>query len=406
MSASSRPRFAGPPRTESLFLALLSLAGCRYEVRLDGQSDAGLRDTRLAADAPRDRDAREALDVRPDGSEDAPIPPTCETGLRLLDARASSEAEAATSAATGEGAGRRFAVLVPPAVRGDGAGTSRLLVLDGEGTVLSSREISIVDAAGAPSSSATLHALPTGTGFLLLGPLSIMLLTADGEEAAAPALLDDPPLPGWQRGAGWVDDDRFVFVSSALRAPLVAFNRITNAISRGSIETEGAAVVLVHRGGVTVGTDEAAGGVAETVEYAATLAGEVTFRSAWPEAPLGARLLGVNTSMGVRSWLVADGAEFRNSVALYEVPDVGAPILRATTLLVAPLSSVPNAELVSLRASSEPLVALDFARRTFTVLSPPGPSSLGLVERDGDAGYVTVYLETASSPALVFRCVR
>lgn len=404
MNSPSRRRYAGPLRTESLLVALLCFAGCRYEVRLDGQRDAGLRDTEVAADT--ERDAREALDALPDVPEDAPIPSTCETGLRLLDARASSEAEAATSAATGEGAERRFAVLVPPAVRGDGAGTSRLLVLDGEGTVLSSREISIVDGGGAPSSRASLHALPTGAGFLLLGPLFVALLTADGEEAAAPALLDDPPLEGVQRGAGWVDDDRFVFVSSAPRAPLVVFDRTTNAISTSPIETEGAAVVLVHRGGVTVGTDEAVGGVAETVEYAATLTGDVTFRSAWPEAPLGARLHGVNTSMGVRLWLVADGAEFRNSVALYQVPDAAPPILLATTLLVAPLSAVPGPELVTLRASSEPLVALDFARRTFTVLSPPGPSSLGLVERDGDAGYVTVYVETASSPALVFRCVR
>lgn len=364
-------------------LSLCAVGGCRYDVQLHADRDAATTIDALSTDV--------GSDTPIDDAPDAP-PQTCAEGLRLMDVRPSAEHEASIATA-GAGDGLRYGILVPPALRDDGASTTRLLIVSRLGAILFSRELALLDGGGAPSETATVHTMPARDGFLVLGARGITRLDVDGASASE-RTLSIPPLASAQRGAGFVDGDRFVFASSGTGAPLAVFDRAADTVEVTAIETAAAAVWRVHRGGVTIGIDEPT----ETVEYAASLDGTVTFRSAWPPAPLARRLLGAYTAGGRRLWVTADGEEFRNTVSVHEVPDLGAPIPLTAATLVAPLAVTQEDELLTVAEAPGDLAVVDLARIAIERL---GPFTSGSIER-GETGYVVLTVEEG---ALTFRCV-
>ena len=309
-----------------------------------------------------------------------------------MPARASSPESSPTIASSSSPDGLRYAILVPPAARDDGVAETRLLIVNAQGGILRQSDIGFVDADG-PSDAATLHNLPSGEGFLLLADSAVGWMDVDGSVPAV-GLLAWPALRAAQRRAGFVDDDHFVFVSSAPGSPLVTFDPTSRALTTTSIETEGAAVVLIHRGGVTIGVDAPT----ETVEYAPSLNGDVTYRSDWPPAPLSRRLLGAYTAGGRRIWATADGEEFRNTVSLNEMPESAAPVSLTSATLVAPLEVTQEDELLTVAESTGDLAVVDHAGLTIERL---GPFTGGSIER-GETGYVVLTVEDG---ALMFRCV-
>jgi hypothetical protein len=374
-------------RVSILLGALSVIPGCRYDVQLQPGTDA-------AVDAFRSPDAGSdgAADDTPEDAPDAP-PQTCAAGVALMSTRPTGADRGATIARSASPEGQRYGILVSPAVRDDSASTTRLLVIDGTGAILSIRELALLDGAGDPSETATLHSLPSGVGFLVLGERAIVLLDLEGATSSE-VPLTVAPLASAQRRAGFVDDDRFVFVSSEVGGPLVVFDRTTGELTTTAIDTEGTAVVLVHRGGVTIGTDAPT----ETVEYAPSLNGDVTYRSDWPPAPLSRRLLGAYTAGGRRLWATADGEEFRNTVSLYEMPESAAPVSLMSATLVAPLEVTQEDELLTVAESTGDLAVVDYAGVAIERL---GPFTAGSIER-GETGYVVL---TVESGALTFRCV-
>lgn len=366
--------------------ALAMISGCRYDVQLQPSTDA-------AVDAlTRDAGTDGAADAPPDSPPDAP-PQTCASGLALMSARPTAFDRGATFARGASLGARRYGILVSPAVRDDGASTTRLLVVDGTGALLSSRELALLDGGGDPSETATLHSLPSGEGFLVIGERAIVILDVEGGTSSE-VPLTVAPLASAQRRAGFIDEDRFVFVSSAPGLPLAVFDRTTGEVTTTAIETEGAAVVLIHRGGVTIGIDAPT----ETVEYAPSLNGDVTYRSAWPPAPLARRLLGAYTAGGRRIWATADGEEFRNTVSLDEMPESAAPVSLTSATLVAPLEVNQEDDLLTVAESTGDLAVVDYAAVAIERL---GPFTGGSIERD-EAGYVVLSVEDG---ALTFRCL-
>lgn len=371
-------------RVSFLFGVLAVISGCRYDVQLQGERDAAVdvfTTSEVGSDSTVENDA-----------PDAP-PQTCASGIALIGAREAPGERSATIASSSSADGRRYGILVPPAVRDDGASTTRLIIVNDEGAILHTRELALLDGAGEASESATLHTLPAGEGFLLLMERAIVLLDVEGATLSE-LPLTTPPLASAQRRAGFVDEGRFVFVSSDAGAPLVVFDRSGPSVGATAIETEGVAVILIHRGGVTLGIDDPT----ETIEYSPSLNGDVTFRSGWPPAPIARRLLGAYTAGGRRLWVTADGEEFRNDVSLVEVPDVGSPLTLTSATLIAPLELSQEDELLTVVDGPGGLAVIDFPRAAIDRL---GYFTAPSIER-AESGYLVLSLEAG---ALTLRCL-
>lgn len=368
----------------SVALALL-LFGCRYEVRLD-DDDAG-RD--VALDARAEEDAGELM--RPDVPEDDAVihVRACEgEGVDLLPVRITPFEEASTFAATGEGGDRHFGVLVPPAARVDGSMESHLFVLDRNGTILSERDVFF-------GAGPTIHGVDDGAGFLVLADDGLYVLDPLGELLAPSIGLPAPPQrPG---ATGFIDGVRFLWQSSAPGGPIAYLDLSTGLVTTSSVLTGGSAEVLIHRGGVTVVAEAPTN---EVVEYADILTGERTFVTSFFDGPLANRLVAVETTMG-RRWVVADGAEFRNAVTLYSVPDATPPSPLVDTVIRAPLATELEGDLVTLGSSDGQLYVLDFLRGGFYAVTAPTGDTLGRVERD-DGFYAVLYARLGAT--LAFRC--
>lgn len=365
-------------------LACLGLGACRLEVRLDEPRDAPAHDG--GADAP----VRDTPDAPPPDAPDAPARP-CLAGVPLLSLASVAEARRITLAPGEDGL---FALLLPPSTTGASA---RLVRVDGEGTVRSTRELTIVDGSGSPTDAVTLHRRQDAAGFVLLGPTELRVLDAMGDDEGAAVPLPLAPAPAFARSAGWIDAEHFVYVGagaaqSLVRVRLTATERIAEVSSIGAA---GAARVWVAPGAVTISDLAPSTGARE---HDATL-GSPALSIAWSDGPLAERLLGAFTGTE-RRWLVSDGSEFRTGVAVFRVEAAGATAVGSGTLLIGPVDVVQHDDLVSTLSGDGAVRAYDFASERFVDFGST-PSGLALIERDG-AGFVWVTLDGAM---LSWRCV-
>lgn len=264
-----------------------------------------------------------------------------------------------------------------------------LIVADREGAVLHSRPLAIEDASGAPVSSATLHGLSFSSpdeGFLILAPTAIWPLDAAG--AGDPIAIDPGPSADWQRSAGWIDDDRFLFVTNTPDLRLAVFARSTRAVTLTPISTRGAARVLVSPGELTISS---AGPGTEVVVYDSTLSGAVILRSEWHDGtPVQARLLVATSGPGERTWMIRDSAEFRAALQAYRVPLGGDPIAVGASppSLLSPVIASLEGDMIAIY-SSRPTLTL-FALDTALYTELPPPPGMVLVEPERDGGQVAL----------------
>jgi hypothetical protein len=364
-------------------LALFSIlfVACRYEVRVDDPLDAP------APDAGRDAGEADAPPLT--DAPDAPLR-ACLGGVPLLTLADSAAAGSITLAASGD----RFALLLPPSTTGASA---RLVHVDREGAMLSSRDVTLLDGTGAPTDAIAVHRRADGPGFVLLGPTALQLLDAAGADDGAAIALPDAPDPEHLRAAGWLDGAHFVYAAAGAGRPLVDV-RVTateRTASLSAASADLAARVCVGGGVVTI-AELAPSTVAR--EHDVTL-GAPTLSTSWPDGmPIAHRLFGAFTDTE-RRWLVSDGSEFRSAVGAYRVDAAGATLIGSAMTVIGPVDVVQHGDLVSTRAGDGAVRAYDFSRaRFFELGSTTGP--VALIERDGE-GFVWVTLDGTT---LTFRC--
>lgn len=393
-------------------LAVGALAGgCQNEVWLS------------APDAHRDLDAgRDAgaptLDANDAGAgeidaaaEDAALPRrACElTPVTVATTLGTAASEAPTLATSGRLATLRYGVLVPPAASVTPTDQTRLYVLDAEGALRAERTFRVDDATGSASSLVTLHSLFAGTGdegFLLLGPSAIQRLDADGAALGSPVSLALAPSARWQRAAGWIDADRFAFVSDTPELRIVVFDRASGSVTPTSISAASAAVVHIDDGGVTIA------GIApsnDIVVYDPDLSGTETLRVAWNDGtPIGDRLLGVGLVGAERTWLVHSPCEFRSIVTSFRVAPDGTSSAGAMTQLLCPLVATREGPFVAIASENRLLALYDLEARSFSMLAmtfdePP------ILEHERDGAHVAVLARVptaAGAVALDLSCGR
>lgn len=365
----------------ALTIALAS--GCTNEIWLSESPDASI-DPPADASHPQDAPAVDA----PDGTADAGPPGAraCEDAPVTIGlASPVATLEQPTLAIGGRLESLRYGLLLPPAASPTATEDTRLIVADRHGTVLHERAFDLDDASGATASSATIHSLPPGVsdeGFLLLAPREIRLLDADGEGASI--ALAVAPSPTWQRTAGWIDDDRFVFVSATPDLRLAIFDRTTREVRTTSISAADAACVHVDPGGVTISS---VGPLSETVVYDPDLSGAETLRTSWDDgALLGARLIAVGGAGTERTWLVRDANEFRTAVTSYRISALDPPSARGSQMLVGPVSASREGARVVITSSDPALTIYSLETHTFAVGPPTeGDPSIAEDERDGSS---------------------
>ncbi|MBX3269296.1 MAG: hypothetical protein KF729_03490 [Sandaracinaceae bacterium] len=367
-------------------LATFALLGCDYAVWLSEDLDAGeradaaaLRDA--ANDAAPDADRLDADGPDADGP-DAGAQRACERGpVPLGTARATDPLSQPTFAVSGHLGSPRYGVLVPPAASRIATEDTRLIIADADGATLRERALRVTDGAGAPASTATLHALPAdGEGFLILGPTAIWLLSADGE--GEPLALAVPPRAEWQRSAGWLDDDRFAFVSDAPALPLAVLERAARAVSATTVSAVDAACVHIERGGVTISR---AGPTTEVVVYEPALDGAEALRSAWDDGtPLAGRLLAAATHGSERVWIVRDANEFRTAVTAVRVPAGSEPVPGSSITLLSPITASLEGTVFAIQGSGPALWTYSLELATFSPLPAPPGDALVEPERDGE----------------------
>ncbi|MFO0684970.1 MAG: hypothetical protein U0234_23130 [Sandaracinus sp.] len=411
-----------PPRIVVSITALLMAAvgaalasGCRNEIWLsepDGRAelDAGADAGRDASLGPRDANDVDAVAIdAPTIAEDAALPArACERApVPVVSTLATGPLEAPSLATSGRDATLRFGVLVPPAASATPTSDTRLLVLDDEGTVLADRAFRVDDASGSASSGATLHSLPEGSGgegFLLLAPTSITWLDGDGVADPSPVMLATAPSPTWQRAAGWLDADRFAFVSDTPDLRVAVVDRTSGMVTATPIAVAGAAAVHIEPGGITVALDAPS---SDVIVYDPDLSGAEALRVTWADgSALGSRLLGAGLAGTERTWLIHDTCEFRTIIRSFLVAPSGASTPGSTLQLRCPLVATREGPFLAIASENQFLAVYDFGARTFSTLArtfeePP------LVESERDGAHVAVlFRETtaASATALDLAC--
>jgi hypothetical protein len=411
------------PRRAARLLALVSLVsmgGCRTVVWLGedrdegvaldaASSEAGRPDAPPLRDAGRDADSWE-LDSAVDAADvgpDAFVVPTCATHeTEITGARVGVATEAASLASSGTGARLRFGILLPAAARLTGDET-QLVLLDRDGARVGERLIAVLDAGGAPSSAATLHSLSPHTvdeGFLLLTETSIALLDHDGATVGLETPLAAPPSRARQREAGWIDDDRFVFIDASGR--ITVFDRVSRSVDVAPIDVSGRARVLVDPGGVTVTSE---GMPNELVVYAADLTGAEALRTSWSDEgsmPIGYRLLGTNFSPTQRTWLIRATGEFRATLKSYAVPSMGEPVLGPSWLGVGPFPTIAlEGQLVAIVDSGSRLTLFSFSTGSFDETGiVVGAAAAFEPERDGRHSAAVWVGPGSAGTSLLLRC--
>ncbi|MDQ3031365.1 MAG: hypothetical protein M3Y87_03040 [Myxococcota bacterium] len=372
----------------SLAITLSLGTGCTNEIWLSDALDASTADA--SPDAPRELDGgqADASDAVVDSGHE-PLPRACETGpVTILQTSVNPPLEQPTLAVSGRLESLRYGLLVPPSASTTATEETRLIVSDRGGTALHERAMRLGDAAGSPASTATLHSLSpeaSEDGFLLLAPRGIWLLDADGAGEQTAAFPAAGPSPAWQRVAGWLDADRFAFVSETADLRLAVFDRRTGAVETTSISAADAASVHVEPGGITISS---VGPLSETVVYDPDLSGAETLRTDWDDgALLAARLIGVGASGGERIWLVRDANEFRTFVTSYRVSPDGPPVAGAALMLVGPLTATREDGQIAIESSATPgraLTVYSLESDTFSTLSTVfGGSVVVEHEREG-----------------------
>jgi hypothetical protein len=302
--------------------------------------------------------------------------------------------EAPTLAVSGRLATLRYGLLVPPAASLVATDETQLVVLDDEGVVLLDRGIRLEDGSGAVTSTATLHSLSPlvdEEGFLLLTPRGIWMLDADGAGASETATLTTPPSSLWQRSAGWIDADRFAFVSDTADLRVAVFDRRTGDVTTTSISALGAGGAHLEPGGATLSS---AGPTNEIVVYDPDLSGLETLRTTWEDgSPLGTRLLGVGLFGGERTWLVRTADEFRTNVVSYRVTPGEPPAAGASTPVLGPLTATREGPFLAIMTETPSLVLYAFDAHSFsTVAMSFGGDAIVEHERDG-ASVSILFLE-------------
>jgi hypothetical protein len=381
-------------------IALALAVGCDFSVWLSDDLDAS-----VAPDAP-------PHDAPPDAPVDAP---EIDAGPRracevepsvlgsVLPTGPDEQPTFAVSAAPGP---LRYGVLVPPVASATVTTDTALIIADGEGNPVRTHALAIDAVGGGPTSTATLHSLSpesTTPGFLVLGPTAIWLLDEMG--IGGPVAIPTPPSPPWQRSAGWIDADRFAFVTSTADLRVAVFDRTTMATTETPISAAGAARVLVEPGGVTISR----AAVMEVVVYSPALDGTEILRTSWTDEPgnvLGERLLAAAVDAGERRWLVRGAARFDNNVTEYTVPAAGDPVQgSARVVLVTPITASLEGPVVALQGSPSTLTIYSLASRTFTSLPPPDGVALVESEREGEqVAVLTLRLDGSGDLSLELEC--
>ena len=143
-------------------LAITIAPSCDYAVWLSDDPDGGAVDDAsppndASSDAPNVQDAHEpdARDIDAGGVADCELTPEPVATVRPNDAL-----ERPTFAVSGRLDTLRYGVLVPPSASAIATDDTRLVLVDHRGAFVGERTLAIVDGSGAPSSTATLHALP------------------------------------------------------------------------------------------------------------------------------------------------------------------------------------------------------------------------------------------------------
>lgn len=390
------------PIHRSALLAVALAIGCDYSVWLSGDASAELDATipdATSLDASVDAEGVDAepLDAQPPdvGPFDAGPPRVCETSPSIVGAvRATPALERPTFAISGRRASLRYGVLVPPSASPTPTSDTTLILVDRDGAAVGERALRIEGSGGAPASTATLHALShdsSAEGFLVLGPRGLWVLDADG--AGDPIALATPPRPEWQRAAGWVDADRFVFVTDTADLRLAVFDRTTNAVTTTSISVAGAAVVHVEPGGVTVSM----AATSETVVYDPDLSGAESLRTTWNDGELlGRRLVAAGIVAGQRIWIVYGTNEFRTDVASHRVSAAGDAVRLTGITLVSPVTASLEGPVIALEGFGPSLAIYSLASDRFTELTPRAEGALVESERDGERVSVLTLLPDAT----------
>lgn len=385
----------------SLLAAVALAIGCDYSVWLSDDPDAGIElDAAMPIDATIDARPPDAP-LRDAGPFDAPEidagPRTCETSPSIVGVvRAAAPLERPTFAVSGRAASLRYGVLVPPAASATATSDTTLLLVDRQGAAVGERRLRVEGAGGAPVSTATVHALShesTAEGFLVLGPRALWVLDADG--AGDAIVLSTPPRPEWQRAAGWVDPDRFVFVTDTADLRLAVFDRTTGSVTATTISVAGAAIVHVEPGGVTVSR---AGLTSDTVVYDPDLSGAEVLRTGWDDGdPLADRLVAAGVAAGQRIWIVRGTNEFRTDVASHTVSATGEVVrVPPGETFVSPVTASLEGPVIALEGSGPELWIYSLATGTFTMLSPRAAGALVESERSGDRVSVLSLLPDAT----------
>lgn len=397
------------------------VGGCQNEIWLsapDGGSDldaASPPNDAFVVDA-RTIDARaidahtvDAVAIDAPIAEDSGVPHrACElVPVTVTTAGITASDEAPTFATSGRHDTLRYGVLVPPAASVAPTEDTHLSILDGEGALREERTFHLVDASGSVTSRATLHSLAEDApdqGFLLLTPTALQLLDASGDAPSSLVPLAVPPSPVWQRAAGWIDADRFAFVSDTPDLRIAVFDRTSGVVSATSISVASAAAVVLAPGGVTVSL---AAPESTVVVYDPDLSGTETLRAPWvDESALGDRLLGAGLVGGERTWLVHNPCEFRTYVTSYRIAADGMATDGPRMQLLCPLVATREGPFVAIASENQRLALYDFATHAFatvtgTFAEPPTVES----ERDGASVAVLARVPAAEGAvSLVLWC--
>jgi hypothetical protein len=317
--------------------------------------------------------------------------------------------EAPTLATSGRTTTLRYGVLLPPSSSLTATDETRLVVLDDEGTLLHERTLRLDDASGAVTSTATVHSLSSladDEGFLLLTAREVRVLDSSGEDASPAVALATAPSAAWQRAAGWIDADRFVFVSDTPDLLLAVFDRTTGEVASTPISALNAAGVHLDGGGVTI---TSAGPSSDIVVYDPDLSGTETFRTAWDDGTLlGSRFLGAGFVGGERTWVVRDASEFRTNITSYRISPPDAPVAGASTTLLGPLVATREGPFLAIRSANPTLALYAFETHAFSMLAM-GFAGAPVVEDERDGANVAIlFFEPADAGAssLTLACGR